>query len=280
MRGQASTRAPRRCLFCGGGKLSKEHIWSDWARDLLPKSDGYLEFANRKGRHGQGPTKILRDDQGSITNRRLKRVCQPCNNIWMGRCEEEAKAAVTLLIQGTETYLTKPIRQSLRRWVTLKLMVLDSIRDGELAFTSAERNEFYIDDSIPTTLRVWIMRCGEGAWSTIFWSQGQSVTLRIGDLRGVAPPVHGCPNVKMFLWGIGEALIVATYQREIDIEFENQEEFAIQLIPDLGVARSWPPKGINAEAAAKLTTTLDTLPASLGARLIWQDQPIDRAGSS
>lgn len=33
-----SQSTTKRCIFCGGTPLSKEHIWSEWLHDYLPSS--------------------------------------------------------------------------------------------------------------------------------------------------------------------------------------------------------------------------------------------------
>ena len=33
-----------RCIFCGGTGLSKEHIWSDWLKSLIPRNDAHGEY--------------------------------------------------------------------------------------------------------------------------------------------------------------------------------------------------------------------------------------------
>lgn len=269
-KGPRNARTPaRKCVFCGAGKLSEEHIWSQWARDLLPSSEGYLEVTNNI-RDGQAfNRRIIRDAQGPITNKRLKRVCKPCNNVWMGRQEEAAKTIVTKLIAGVSSYLTKSQRKTLARWVVTKLMVLDVFRDGEQAFTDSERATFYEDWTIPESLSVWLLRCGEGPWRTLFWSHGQRVTVVMGDTWANAKPPSGLgPNLKLFLWGFGEALIVAAYVREIDPQLGAQAEYAIQLIPDQGVCRAWPPRGITGVEAASIQQTLLNLPNRFGWRLV------------
>jgi hypothetical protein len=249
--------------------LSEEHIWSQWSRDLLPASDGYLEMTN-KNRGGQPVDhRVIRDAQGSITNKRLKRVCEPCNNVWMGRQEEGAKAVVTGLIAGTPSYLTKSERGPLVNWIVTKLMVLDVFRDGEQAFTDGERAAFYADWTIPDSLSVWLLRCGDGPWKTLFWSHAQRLTVVVGETWANAKPPSGAsPNLKLFLWGVGEALIVAAYTREVDIDLGMQDEYAIRLVPDQGVRRAWPPRSITGGEAVTLQRTLLDLPATMGGRRI------------
>lgn len=192
----------------------------------------------------------------------------------MGQQEKRATEAVTALIAAKPLDLAESIREQLIRWLVIKLMVLDVLRDGEQVFTEAERRSFHEDWSIPTTLSVWLMRCGDGDWKTLFWSHAQALTLAVGDTaQGAKPPTLVGPNVKLFLWGLGEALIVALYQREVGLPLGMQDEFAIPLLPDCGKAWSWPPRSIDAEQAKRLTSTLVNLPETFNFRMIELDDP-------
>lgn len=266
-------RTSRKCVFCGAGKLSAEHIWSAWARDLLPTSDGYQELTN--GHRGGKAIKhqVLRDAQGSITNKRLKRVCQPCNNAWMGRQEQRAKPVVTQLISAAPTMLAKDDRHALVNWIVTKLIVLDVFRDGEQVFTEAERFAFRQNWIIPKSLSVWLLRCGEGPWRTLFWSHAQRLTIVEGVTWEKAKPPPGAgPNLKLWLWGFGDALIVACYTGDLDLDLGMQDEFAIQLVPDQGIARRWPTIPVSATDATALQRTLLDLATSMGGRVIEVEQ--------
>ena len=259
----------RKCVFCGNGKLSEEHIWSQWSRDLLPSSDGYREVTHKNRGGKPVDYRLVRDAQGPITNKRLKRVCKPCNSVWMGKQEEKVKAVVTELIAGNAFCLTNLKRATLVSWIVTKLMVLDVFRDGEQAFTAEERAAFYSDWTVPSSLSVWLLRCGDGAWKTSFWSHAQRLTVVVGDTwENARPPTGAGPNLKLFLWGVGEALIVAAYARELDLDLGMQDEFAIQLVPDQRIERAWPPRSITAGEALSLQLTLPSLASGLGANQI------------
>lgn len=262
-------RQMRKCVFCGSGKLSAEHIWSQWMRDLLPSSDGYQEIAQKRRGEKTFGGRILRDAQGPITNKRLRRVCKPCNNGWMGKKEEAAKPLLTKLITGTPTVIKQSEVGPLLDWLVTKLIVLDVMRDGEQTFTEQERSAFYTHGTIPRSLSVWLLQCGDGPWKTLIWSHAQRMTIVIDDTWvNAKPPAEAGPNLKLFLWGVGEALFVAYYEREIDFDLVFPEAVALKLIPDQWSEISWPPKKVTANEAASLQHTLTRLGAGIGARLI------------
>lgn len=165
--------------------------------------------------------------------------------------------------------LTRSEHTPLVNWIVTKLMVLDVIRDGEQAFTDEERAAFYERRVIPNTLSVWLLRCGDEDWKTVFWSHAQRLTVVVGETWvNAKPPSGASPNLKLFLWGVGEALVVAAYTRELDLELGMQDEYAIRLVPDQDIARAWPPRSITAEQARSLQLTLPNLSAKMGGRQI------------
>src|ERR1039458_9469419 len=77
------------CAFCDHkGKLSNEHIVSEWMRELFPgKLD--ITFQNKKWR------------TTNSVDYKAKTVCENCNNTWMSRLEtEHAKPVLTPLVTG------------------------------------------------------------------------------------------------------------------------------------------------------------------------------------
>src|ERR1017187_10244882 len=84
----------KECAFCEHtGKLSAEHIASDWMKDLFP-GRRTAWFFNRE----TGVRKNFDSDSMDWT---AKVVCESCNNGWMSDIESHhAKPALTPLITG------------------------------------------------------------------------------------------------------------------------------------------------------------------------------------
>lgn len=191
----------------------------------------------------------------------------------MSLLEVRARPVVTSLIQGTPLLLSKSARAHLVDWLVTKLMVLDVLRDGDQAFTSGERSAFYETDAIPSSLSIWVLRCGDGPWKSTFWSHAQRVTIVEGDTPPVLPPPNAAPNLKLFIWGMGEALIAACYHRELNLALEMQDEFSIRILPDPAFAPVWPKRPISSVEAQSFLRSLLDLPKRMGARVIEMDDP-------
>src|SRR5213593_3811716 len=87
----------RECIFCGSSdELTREHIWSDWVRKLVPSDKPEMHF------HRFGP--IGSEQERSYPKRpyrwRLRVVCKTCNNGWMSRIDDAAKPIAEPMILG------------------------------------------------------------------------------------------------------------------------------------------------------------------------------------
>jgi hypothetical protein len=85
----------RECAFCAhSAKLSGEHIWSEWMRELFPTKK--VRFTSFGEKH-----EVLRQWSSQDIDMTAKVVCQKCNNQWMSGLESaHAKPAMTDLIVG------------------------------------------------------------------------------------------------------------------------------------------------------------------------------------
>ena len=102
-----------KCIFCGTeGVLTKEHIWSDWLKNYIPK-----DLLNYKagdiilGRDGKPISEKRRIVGGDPKSRRVRCVCgsatylpkirrKGCNDGWMKDLQDLVKPIVLPLIRG------------------------------------------------------------------------------------------------------------------------------------------------------------------------------------
>ena len=263
-------RPSRKCAFCGAGKLSKEHVWSDWAKDILPRSAGSQQFFYQQWPGDAPQLRQTTDRQGNITGTKLRVVCERCNNGWMSVVESQAREVVSAVMTGRPMMLTRQPRELLRQWLTLKLIVLDASRPDHQVFLEDERRAFMEKRLSPATLKLWLVACGEPPWNSAYRAQTQS----IGD--NPRDPMTPMPNVKMLTWGIGDAVVIAHYQRVVNMKIDfNNGYFAKQLLPDRGIALSWPPEGrITAKQAEESARALDKLYDDPNMRFRRFDEPL------
>ena len=92
-----------KCIFCNGAsgtRLTKEHIFPDWLRRLFPRSPTDTHTHGHTSWKGLQPVTSLTKKQGQAGSRRVKVVCQKCNNEWLSGLEKRTKPLLLMLIHG------------------------------------------------------------------------------------------------------------------------------------------------------------------------------------
>jgi hypothetical protein len=145
----------KECAFCDHqGKLSAEHIASDWMRDLFPgRRTGW--FKNDK----MEEPKHFEADSIDWT---AKVVCESCNNGWMSDIESQhAKPALTPLITGQfDVPIDRTRAHSMALFAFKTAVILDhqQRRDSGPFFSKRIRYAFREHRTIPGMVNMWF--CG------------------------------------------------------------------------------------------------------------------------
>ena len=106
---------PRRCMFCGGRRLSREHVLPRWiSRQLV--SPGTPLRANVTGSATQSPDRYSQRPASSL-DIQVRQVCTECNGGCMNDLEVEAKPWLTLMMKGRlGAYLTTGAKRAIAAW--------------------------------------------------------------------------------------------------------------------------------------------------------------------
>jgi len=150
------------CIFCGGSDLTKEHIFPEWQKSLVPTAEHFGEM--NAVRH---PEMILVSDrlkQGDISNYRVRKVCKTCNNGWMSRLEAAVKPILTALILGNSIKINKEEQLNLARWIVIKSMVLEQTRKNKHVVTTSEHHWIKNKLEPPIQWLVWIDQHDGDQW--------------------------------------------------------------------------------------------------------------------
>lgn len=259
-RGKRERPTPhRKCIFCGRGGLSGEHLWSDWASPLLPDAvrSNITRYTADPSGERRATLDYSRDRQGGVKKHKVRAVCSNCNRGWMNVIEQGVRAVLTAMIEGRPLTLLPDGIKSVREWVTLKIMVAEHDQAGVWAITPADRQAFFDDRTIPEGLSAMLYQCGEGTWRSYY--RRNAITL----LSNPPPPADfdlRAKNVATATFGIGDLLISTLYRRpEVSLGLI-ENAFSIPLIPSDARHLSWPPANrLTAEAAAQIDTEFDRL---------------------
>jgi hypothetical protein len=179
----------KKCIFCGGNVNSKEHIYSKWTHDLLPRVEdtSYNEdFHTFKNPKSFGTVEV-KTRPGDITTKKVRAVCTSCNNGWMNRVEGLAKPILTPLIKGENIALNPESQAIVARWITMKIIVCEYTKNDQALTPLADRQALMNDGKIPSYYRIYACR-QHSEWSTAF---NRHSTIASKDISGPRPPLDG-----------------------------------------------------------------------------------------
>ena len=214
---------PRPCMFCGvrrpGNRMSGEHLWSDWMKDLLPPGTEYIEELIN---FTAPPVKkikdvITRSRQGGAHTKKIEVVCGDCNSVWMSKLENRVKPFAAPMIKGQFVALDKAARISLAKWITLKILVLEQEHPigtpPSPIHPQSSLCDFKDAQLIPSGIRIWIGHGVGTEWQTRVsrWSGGMSLVAGENFPADFRPPT-GPRNIESVTWGIGHLrlFVIAT----------------------------------------------------------------------
>jgi hypothetical protein len=234
------------CIFCGGKgdtKLSEEHIWPEWAADMLPATSGHGIVAGKLDK--KDLTANLHKNykrQGAVTNFRIKQACRTCNSGWMGDYEEAVRPFLEPMMLGRATFLDEREQQLLLEYLTYKTLILDvGFADPFIPPKAAQ--EFFSDRAMPEGMDLYILNCAEGEWQLGIRCVGGAFSREMSDPK--MPP-----NVKSFAVGFGHLFVFAVFRKEGEFDYHFEPGVAVRLWPRFSHKIRWPTlKPINSAQA-------------------------------
>jgi hypothetical protein len=201
----------RKCIFCGDGKLSKEHVWPEWMQAYVPKgtSDTHIRRSYATSRSNPKIKGIIKDKsyQGNVSTIQLKVVCErTCNNGWMGKLEEACKPILIPLLVGDPTVLNQASQAILAAWIAMKVMVCEASDIADAATTHAERTYVMQNQRAPDTWQIWIARHKGRVWRNGYMRHAVTLGSRI---EGKLTPFNNsyAKNTQTVTLGMGQLVI-------------------------------------------------------------------------
>ena len=268
---KSKRQAQGKCVFCGGGNLSKEHFWPEWASPLLPSYpvNQHVEHTITTVNKGTVISSGKREKPGHAWTKKVRVVCETCNNGWMSRLETAAKPFLTPLITGTPCTVTASAAQAISRWIAMKVMVAEHNLKGDAVSTEEQRGSLRATLAIPGSFRIWVGRCGVDGWQTAYWRHCATVSLS-PDIM----PEHKFKNLHSVTFGIGQLLVFVlhTTVKGLDLEVGlSGNGMMVPLWPP-NVPFTWPPaRTLTSIEATFVAHGLDRM--FRGENVIWKPMP-------
>jgi hypothetical protein len=207
-------RASKDCIFCGRHPTTREHIWADWLRNYISK-DMQNHVASRA---------IIRADQSIETNqkliggdprsRQLQIVCEPCNNRWMSKLQNDAKSTLIPLIQGKTFALSGARQRITAAWSAMSVICAEYLQPDRAAISVVDRRWLFMHLRPSERFRIWIGDYERDHWPP-HWAHS---TLRITEFSAqqeatqawaVHPDGTPRPNTQTTVFVVGRLYILA-----------------------------------------------------------------------
>jgi len=148
----------KKCIFCGSrGKKSKEHIWSEWMHDYLPRmGNGYhiSEVHTSKWNEHLGSTKSKR--QGHLSTKKIRVVCESYNSGWMSVLESKVKPILIPIFKNKTFEISNGEKVTLAKWIAMKAIVGEHSEENTHVTPFTDRTKLKDFGEIPSYFCIYI----------------------------------------------------------------------------------------------------------------------------
>jgi hypothetical protein len=212
--------AGRRCVFCGGQNLTREHAWPKWLSRLAEEAGVEVRGAARRFGKWERPAVDLK----------VRRVCEDCNHGWMASLEEQIKPLVAAMFFGQPQLLLEEEQQLLSFWGCKTAFMLSLAGSGH----PVDANDL---------VRIYKTRAPVGVVMTAFysgtyglWHQQSEVSFRMDNESMVGYALT---------MSMGNLVLQVTNRPEIEKVLKGVSSearaYLMRLWPIRNPVRRWPP---------------------------------------
>jgi hypothetical protein len=254
---------PGKCIFCGQGGMSKEHVFGVWLRELFPRTpDAQHTFGTVAPSMIVGIPRITTNDrQGHTGTVFVRVVCDSCNNGWLSALEKREKPILTPMILGEKCRLSPEDQNILSVWAAKTAMTAEYKQRREDGTTQEERTFLMERERPPSNWFVWVATYEGSGWRDLTLSQHRG-NLQKTPIRRPGTSLH---YIQATIFGMGRVVfrVIGTTCPEGDLRFGRMnDEALVKIWPTVPRSALWPPYSILAdhqvnEAADILNRTFD-----------------------
>jgi hypothetical protein len=153
---RAKLKGPGSCIFCGGSRLTKEHIFSNWLKSLLPSTDVHTQTLADPFAKENPVTQKTRP--GTLTQWKIRKVCAICNSGWMSQIVNRSKPFVESLILDQPIELDRQAQTSLAAWIAIATIMAEFTDSRTAAIPPGDRKILKATEQPPATWTIFAGR--------------------------------------------------------------------------------------------------------------------------
>jgi hypothetical protein len=143
------------CAFCINKADSGEHIWADWLKAYVPRTNLKHHHSNRTFFLGRTESSVTHRS-GDQRSRKVRFVCSKCNTQWMSRLQIAAKPIVVPLLSGSASTLDREAQTSLSGWIAMAIIASEHLDTATVVTTRDECRWLRTKLTAPPQWRIWI----------------------------------------------------------------------------------------------------------------------------
>jgi hypothetical protein len=167
-----------KCIFCGSNGLTKQHVWPNWLKNVIPISS-VSRTQSLTRFYGNEKNILIHPDssykQGGLWSQKIRNVCAKCNNGWMSRLEEDAKPIISSLINNEEFTLDEGSQRIISTWVAV-VSIMAEFTDMHSLSIPEDHRQFIMDNNkTPDGWSIWIGRCKDSSWKERYSHNGFAI---------------------------------------------------------------------------------------------------------
>jgi hypothetical protein len=169
---QRKPQEPGRCVFCNGTGLSKEHIWDNWLKDVIPAHPDRAGHTQSRlhmlDNHSTKelyllPSAVFR--QGSFCQRKLRNVCRKCNNEWMSQIVNLAKPFAKHMILDEPVELDREAQKYVAAWIAIITIMAEFTDAPTAGIPAADRTVLFETKQPPSSWVIFVAPFVGAEWS-------------------------------------------------------------------------------------------------------------------
>jgi hypothetical protein len=231
-------KPPRKCIFCGGIPISKEHVWAEWMRPYLPSGEGSQSVKASNVLSGQvvsrkGPL----DRKGDARSQKLKVACESCNNGWMSQLQSQTKPVLLPLLLRDHKTLGPAEQQTLATWLAMFVMVYEWSAPEYATATNYQRQQFKTSPMPPNEWAFWVAPFDALSTPALLTGFGAEDVLALAGQN--APKIN---KAALTLCGAG-AVSFAIFSANSDYSLQTFPQTIATIVEEAGYTRLWPTTG-------------------------------------
>ena len=252
----------KKCIFCGGTGMSREHIWGDWLKPHVPRTVNKHRLQSVVvNRPGVPSTSSLHIRAGDPMGSNVRVVCKPCNNGWMSRLQNAVKPILLPLIRGERTVLGQRAQETLSAWTTMAVMTSEHIDPAAhmVAVSQSERDAFSQHQAAFPNWQIWIGRYQRHRWVGQ-WVHTAMPVLGTKDIPADKDAPVPPPNTQTTTIILGQLYILAISSEFADIPVKwgwagvpTVPARLARISPPKESIIAWPPSSLTDQEAEALS---------------------------